>query len=450
MKKSRLTRRILTGLVLLVGASGAITVANEINNAAIDINSKNVKATIIEKNGHYYVQLTADKDVKNVVARITTEDKKEYLVKKDEIKIGEVIEYEIDVNAEMPTKKLPHTAVKRETVKNVVSMGNHTFTLTVRYDIEDNTNKDQPLMAVSGDTTKNSTLDKLVEKREVTAEEKIKEAEAKAKQEAEAKAKQEAEVKAKQEAEIKAKQEAEAKKVAETKAKQEAEAKAKQEAEAKAKQEAEAKKVAETKAKQEAEVKAKQAADAKLKQEAEAKAKQEAEAKAKQEAEAKAKQAADAKLKQEAEAKVKQEAEAKQGTTVAKGLPPVTAAELDDPAMNGLTDHAKKMKVALAKKFGITSFSMFRAGDDDGTGHGHNTGMSVDFMVPVGSAQGDQLAEYLTKNMNELGVYYIIWKQRFYMPQFNIYGPANTWNLMPDRGGVTANHYDHVHVSFVK
>ena len=422
MRKSRLTRRILTGLVLLVGASGAITVANEINNAAMDINSKNVKATIIEKNGHYYVQLTADKDVKNVVARITTEDKKEYLVKKDEIKIGEVIEYEIDVNAEMPTKKLPHTAVKRETVKNVVSMGNHTFTLTVRYDIEDNTNKDQPLMAVSGDTTKNSTLDKLVEKREVTAEEKIKEAEAKAKQEAEAKAKQEAEAKEKQEAEVKAKQAVDAK------LKQEAEAKAKQEVEAKAKQEAE--------------VKAKQAADAKLKQEAEAKAKQEAEAKAKQ--------AADAKLKQEAEAKAKQEAEAKQGITVAKGLPPVTEAELDDPAMNGLTDHAKKMKVALAKKFGITSFSMFRAGDDDGTGHGHNTGMSVDFMVPVGSAQGDQLAEYLTKNMNELGVYYIIWKQRFYMPQFNIYGPANTWNLMPDRGGVTANHYDHVHVSFVK
>lgn len=49
MKKSRLIRIILTGLVLLVGALGAITVANEINNAAIDINSKNVKATIIEK-----------------------------------------------------------------------------------------------------------------------------------------------------------------------------------------------------------------------------------------------------------------------------------------------------------------------------------------------------------------------------------------------------------------
>ena len=126
----------------------------------------------------------------------------------------------------------------------------------------------------------------------------------------------------------------------------------------------------------------------------------EAEAKAKQEAEVKVKQEAEAKAKQEAEAKAKQEAEK-------NGLPEVTAAELADPAMNGLTDHAKKMKVALAKKFGITNFSMFRAGDDDGTGHGYNTGMSVDFMVPVGSAQGDQLAEYLTKNMNELGVYYL-------------------------------------------
>lgn len=81
MKKSKLIRIILTGLVLLVGALGAITVANKINNAAIDINSKNIKATIVEKNGHYYVQLITDKNLKNVVDRIITEDKKEYLTK---------------------------------------------------------------------------------------------------------------------------------------------------------------------------------------------------------------------------------------------------------------------------------------------------------------------------------------------------------------------------------
>ena len=195
----------------------------------------------------------------------------------------------------MPTKKLPHTGVIKETVKNIVNVGNHRFNITVRYDVEVEDNA-QSIMQVTKTYITNPTLDQLIDKKEMSAEERLKEAEVKAKQEAEAKA------------------------------------------------------------------------------------------------------------------KAKQKAEK-------NGLLEVTATELADPAMNGLTDHAKKMKVALAKKFGITNFSMFRAGDDDGTGHGHNTGMSVDFMVPVGSAKGDELAEYITKNMKELGIYYVIWKQRFYMPQ---------------------------------
>ena len=387
MSKTKLTRRILTGLVLLVGASGAVTVANEVNNAAVNVNKKDVKASVYEKNGHYYVKLTTAKNVSNVVARVTTEDRKEYVVKKEAIKAGEVVEYEIDINADVPTRKLPHTAPKRETVKSVVTIGNHTFNTVVSYDVEVADSQEQAAKPVDKNTENKTTLDQLAEKREVTAEQK-------------------------------AKEEAEAKKAAETKAAADAKAK-----------EAEAKSAAETKA----------AADAKAK---EAEAKKAAELKAKQEAEAKAKAAK--------EAEAKKAAEAKQTTTVAGGLPEVTAAELADPAMNGLTPHTKKMKVALAKKFGITNFSQFRAGDDDGTGHGHNSGMAVDFMVYSDSAKGDQLAEYLTKHMDELGVYYIIWKQRFYMPQQNIYGPANTWNIMPNRGGVTANHYDHVHVSFKK
>ena len=432
MSKTKLTRRILTGLVLLVGASGAVTVANEVNNAAVNVNKKDVKASVYEKNGHYYVKLTTAKNVTNVVARVTTEDRKEYVIKKEAIKAGEVVEYEIDINADVPTRKLPHTAVKRETVKSVVTLGNHTFNAVVSYDVEVADSQEQATKPVDKNTEKKTTLDQLAEKREVTAEQKAKD---------EAEAKKAAEEKAA--ADSKAKQEVDAKKAAETKAATDAKAK---EAEAKAAKEAEAKKAAELKAKQEA--KAKAAADAKLKEEADAKAKAAKEAEAKKAAELKAKQETEAKAAKEAEAK--KAAEAKQTTTVAGGLPEVTAAELADPAMNGLTPHTKKMKVALAKKFGITSFSLFRAGDDDGTGHGHNSGMAVDFMVPVNSAQGDQLAEYLTKHMDELGVYYIIWKQRFYMSQQNIYGPANTWNIMPNRGGVTANHYDHVHVSFKK
>ena len=422
MSKTKLTRRILTGLVLLVGASGAVTVANEVNNAAVNVNKKDVKASVYEKNEHYYVKLTTAKNVTNVVVRITTEDRKEYLVKKEAIKAGEVVEYEIDINADVPTRKLPHTAVKRETVKSVVTLGEHTFNAVVSYDVEVADSQEQAAKPVDKNTEKKTTLDQLAENREVTAEQKAKE---------EAEAKKATETKAAVDVKVK---EAEAKKMSETKAATDAKLKQEAEAKAKAEKEAEAKKAAELKAKQEAEAKAKA--------EKEAEAKKAAELKAKQEAEAKAKAAK--------EAEAKKVAEVKQTTTVADGLPEVTAAELADPAMNGLTPHTKKMKVALAKKFGITSFSLFRAGDDDGTGHGHNSGMAVDFMVPVNSAQGDQLAEYLTKHMDELGVYYIIWKQRFYMPQQNIYGPANTWNLMSNRGGVTANHYDHVHVSFKK
>ena len=410
MSKTKLTRRILTGLVLLVGASGAVTVANEVNNATVNVNKKDVKASVYEKNGHYYVKLTTAKNVTNVVARVTTEDRKEYVVKKEAIKAGEVVEYEIDINADVPTRKLPHTAVKRETVKSVVTLGNHTFNAVVSYDVEVADSQEQATKSVDKNTEKKTTLDQLAEKREVTAEQKVKE---------EAEAKKAAEEKAVVDVKLKQEAKAEAKKVTETKATADAKAK---EAEAKAK----------------------------AKEEAEAKAKAEKEAEANKAAELKAKQEAEAKVKAAKEAEAKKAAEAKQTTTVAGGLPEVTAAELADPAMNGLTPHTKKMKVALAKKFGITSFSLFRAGDDDGTGHGHNSGMAVDFMVPVNSVQGDQLAEYLTKHMDELGVYYIIWKQRFYMPQQNIYGPANTWNIMPNRGGVTANHYDHVHVSFKK
>lgn len=202
MRKRKITGRIFTELALLIGASETVTVANEINNIASNINVKSVKSNIIEKNGCYYVQLTTDRDVKNVVARITTENKKDYLFKKDNIKVGEVVEYEININADVSTKKLPHTDIIKETVKNVVNVGNHTFNIIVRYDLEVEDNA-QPIMQVTKTNIINPTLDQLIDKKEMSAEERLQEAEAKAKQEAETKAKQEAEAKAKQEAEKK-------------------------------------------------------------------------------------------------------------------------------------------------------------------------------------------------------------------------------------------------------
>ena len=62
----------------------------------------------------------------------------------------------------------------------------------------------------------------------------------------------------------------------------------------------------------------------------------------------------------------------------------------------------------------------------------------------------DKLYFSINCSMDKPSVYYQIWEQRYFMNMRNIYGPANTWNKMPDRGGTTANHYDHVHVSFAK
>lgn len=109
----------------------------------------------------------------------------------------------------------------------------------------------------------------------------------------------------------------------------------------------------------------------------------------------------------------------------------------------GLQSQTAAFKEEIANLFGITSFSGYRPGDSGD----HGKGLAIDFMVAERSELGDKIAEYAIQNMASRGISYIIWKQRFYAPFDSKYGPANTWNPMPDRGSVTENHYDHVHVS---
>ena len=109
----------------------------------------------------------------------------------------------------------------------------------------------------------------------------------------------------------------------------------------------------------------------------------------------------------------------------------------------GLQPQTAAFKEEIANLFGITSFSGYRPGDSGD----HGKGLAIDFMLPESSELGDKIAEYAIQNMASRGISYIIWKQRFYAPFDSKYGPANTWNQMPDRGSVTENHYDHVHVS---
>ena len=134
-------------------------------------------------------------------------------------------------------------------------------------------------------------------------------------------------------------------------------------------------------------------------------------------------------------------------TTAAPEVQPVASTPTTGnaiPTDPNLQPQAEAFRQEIAAKFGITNIGGYREGDPED----HGKGLAVDVMVPTNSELGDQVAQYAIDNMDRAGISYIIWKQQFYMPVNNIYGPANTWNQMPDRGGDTANHNDHVHISF--
>lgn len=115
----------------------------------------------------------------------------------------------------------------------------------------------------------------------------------------------------------------------------------------------------------------------------------------------------------------------------------------NNSANEGLQPQTAALKEEIAAKYGITEFSLYRPGDSGD----HGKGLAADFIVGDNTELGNQVAADVTSNMTERGISYVIWQQQFYAPFESIYGPANTWNQMPDRGSVTENHYDHVHVS---
>lgn len=91
----------------------------------------------------------------------------------------------------------------------------------------------------------------------------------------------------------------------------------------------------------------------------------------------------------------------------------------------------------IGDKFGITTIGGWRATAVDMMGH--PAGLAIDVMC-TGST-GDAVAAYALENASRLGVKYVIWKQRSREPN-------GEWEPMEDRGSPTANHMDHVHISF--
>lgn len=102
---------------------------------------------------------------------------------------------------------------------------------------------------------------------------------------------------------------------------------------------------------------------------------------------------------------------------------------------NGLSRNAIAVLNAVREEFPqLREFGGVRAGDPGDHGSGH----ALDVMTS--SSKGDAVAAYLQDRAGELGITYIIWKQRRW-------SPGGSWIPMEDRGSPTANHYDHVHIS---
>lgn len=81
-------------------------------------------------------------------------------------------------------------------------------------------------------------------------------------------------------------------------------------------------------------------------------------------------------------------------------------------------------------------------------GHSPQADLALDFPSGEGYGKlptddnvfGDRLAEFGVANREKYRIDYVIYRQRI--------NSGTGWRMMEDRGSITQNHYDHVHVSF--
>lgn len=108
----------------------------------------------------------------------------------------------------------------------------------------------------------------------------------------------------------------------------------------------------------------------------------------------------------------------------------------DDPGGSSLP-HVAAAAYELGRMFGIATVLGF---GHRGNPTYHDDGRALDFMTRSGQA----LADYARANAARLGVIEVIWNQHIWTTARADEG----WRPMADRGSPTANHKDHVHLSF--
>lgn len=109
----------------------------------------------------------------------------------------------------------------------------------------------------------------------------------------------------------------------------------------------------------------------------------------------------------------------------------------DTPGARGLQPWSSAVRSRVAAQFDMTTIGGYRPGQGRSD---HHTGHAIDVMVR--GERGTEIADWFRDNAADLNVKYVIWEQGYWHPGMRGYRP------MEDRGNDTANHYDHVHISF--
>lgn len=114
---------------------------------------------------------------------------------------------------------------------------------------------------------------------------------------------------------------------------------------------------------------------------------------------------------------------------------------------DNITPRMRIVRDLIRQRFTLAyGVGCYRSENDGGE---HPLGRACDFMLSSGGQMpfaeqarlGDQISAWAIENAGRLGIMYIIYKQRIWHVR------NGAWKAMSNRGGVTANHYDHPHIS---
>jgi hypothetical protein len=115
---------------------------------------------------------------------------------------------------------------------------------------------------------------------------------------------------------------------------------------------------------------------------------------------------------------------------------------------DNITSRMREVRDEVDRRFGpFSAIGCYRPGNDGE----HPLGRACDFMLSSGGVMpaaanvqlGYDIAAWAQANASRLGIMYVIYRQRIWDVRMGSAG----WVPMEDRGSITANHYDHVHIS---